>query len=343
MRKLMLAACALVVAVVAVQPAGAAGFQDLESQVKEFTLANGLKFVVMERHDAPVFSFRTYVDAGGVDEAPRDHRGGPYVRAYGVQGHHHHRHQGHRGRTRGHGGGGRGLGRGGGGDGPGAATDPERLAELETAFKAARDAAREHVVSNEFSKLLEENGVVGMNASTFFDWTQYYYSLPSNRLELWARLEGDRLTNPVLREYYIERDVVYEERRMQESSPTGRLFQDWISNSFSAHPYGVGGVIGHASDVKRITRQDAQDFFDKHYVASNMTVAVVGDVKFSEVKKLAEKYFSGVRAGVNPPPVRTVEPRHEAEVRVIREEDAQPFYHRRISHPQPPRSELVRL
>jgi predicted Zn-dependent peptidase len=325
MRKVLFAVCAVTVAIMAAAPAGAVGFQDLESQVQEFTLPNGLKFVVLERHDAPVFSFRTYVDAGGVDEVP------------GITGvAHMFEHMAFKGTTT--------IGTkdiaaeteamnavDAAWDAvademdKGFKTDPDRLAQLQAEFKAARDAAREYVVSNEFSKILEENGVVGMNAGTFFDWTQYFYSLPSNRLELWARLEGDRLTNPVLREYYLERDVVYEERRMQESSPTGRLFQDWIGNSFSAHPYGIGGVIGHSSDVKRITRADAQAFFNRNYVASNMTVAVVGDVKFAEVKKLAEKYFSGVHSGPNPPPVRTVEPRHDAEVRVIREEDAQPI------------------
>ena len=203
--------------------------------------------------------------------------------------------------------------------------DSTRLAELEAAFKAARDEARTYVKSNEFSKILERNGVVGLNAATFLDWTQYFYSLPSNRIELWARLEGDRLTNPVLREFYRERDVVYEERRFQESSPTGRLFLDWMNNTYEAHPYGIGGVIGHASDVKRLTRQDAYEFFDKHYVASNITIAVVGDVEFDQIKRLAEKYFSGVRGGKPAPPVHTVEPRRTAEVRVIREEDAQPM------------------
>ncbi len=119
--------------------------------------------------------------------------------------------------------------------------------------------------------------------------------------------------------------MVYEERRLQESSPTGRLFLNWISSAYFAHPYGVGGVIGIASDLKRITRDDARTFFARNYVASNISVAVVGDVKFDDVKRYAEKYFSGVHSGPKPPPLRSVEPRHEAEVRVIRHDDAQPL------------------
>jgi predicted Zn-dependent peptidase len=305
--------------------AGAVGFEDLESQVKEYTLPNGLTFVVLERHDAPVFSFRTYVDAGGVDEVPGvtgiahmfEHmafKGTPTVGTKDIEAEKAAMRaeddafaaleaEMNRGRD----------------------ADSTRLGELETAFKEAQAQAKEFVESNEFSKVLDANGVVGMNAQTFTDWTQYYYSLPSNRLELWARMEGDRMTNPVLREFYSERDVVYEERRFSESSPTGRLFLDWIGAAYQAHPYGIGGVIGHASDVKRLTREDAWEFFRKYYVGSNLTVSVVGDVKFDDVKEFADKYFTGIEAGEDPPPLRTVEPRHDFEVRVTREEDAQPF------------------
>ncbi len=325
MRFRLLSVCALAALLVAARPAGAAGFKDLESQVKKFTLPNGLTFLVLERHDAPVFSFWTYVDAGGVDEVP------------GITGvAHMFEHMAFKGTET--------IGTTDFAaekkamDAEDAAwdavsremdrgvdTDSTKLAQLDEAYKKARDEARKYVVNNEYSKILEERGAVGLNANTWTDFTQYFYSLPSNRFELWARMEGDRLTNPVLREYYTERDVVYEERRFQESSPTGRFFLNWLADSFDAHPYGIGGVIGNASDLKRITRADAQNFFNRNYVASNITIAVVGDVKLAEVKRLAEKYFSGVHAGEDPPPLRTVEPRHDAEVRVIREEDALPI------------------
>ncbi len=326
MRFRLLVACILATAVLAAAgPVSAAGFKDLEKEVQSFTLPNGLTFLVLERHDAPVFSFRTYVNAGGVDEVP------------GITGiAHMFEHMAFKGTqtvgTTDYAAEKKAM------DAVDAAwaavsaemdkgfdTDSTKLAQLTDAFKEAQDSARKYVVSNDFSKLLDENGVVGLNASTFTDWTQYYYSLPSNRFELWARLEGDRLTNPVLREFYTERDVVYEERRLQESSPTGRLFLDWISSAYLAHPYGVGGVIGISSDLKRITRDDARNFFNKYYTASNITVAVVGDVTLDQVKDMAQKYFSGVHPGPKPPLLRTVEPRHDAEIRVVREEDAQPI------------------
>lgn len=328
----------LAAALVAALPAQADTFEDLASQVHEFTLENGLTFILFERHDAPVFSFRTYVDAGGVDEVP------------GVTGiAHMFEHMAFKGtqtigttdyaaeqkalqavdeawmalaREQ----------------AKGFQADENKVAQLETAFKEAQTKAQEYVVSNEFSKVLEENGAQGLNAATGTDMTFYLYNLPSNRLELWARLEGDRLTQPVLREFYTERDVVIEERRFQESSPSGRLFDALMTTGFIAHPYGTG-IIGYASDLEQLTRQDAWDFFETYYVASNMTIAVVGDVYPADLEKLARKYFSKVPAGDDPLPVRTVEPKHEAEIRFERVEDAQPMvglgYHiPGMSHPK---------
>jgi predicted Zn-dependent peptidase len=305
-------------------PSMAAGFADLEKQVKQFTLPNGLTVLVLERHDAPVFSFATYVDAGGVNEVAGitgvahmfEHMAFKGTRTIGttdvvVEA--------------------KAL------DAVDAAFDAlfaERekgeeadstlLTTLGAAFKQAQDDARKLVVSNDFTKILEENGEVGLNAGTEMDGTMYYYSLPSNRLELWARLEGDRLTQPVLREFYTERDVVQEERRSQESSPMGRVFSTWWIASFLAHPYG-NGLIGHVSDLKAITRHDAATFFREHYMAKNVTLAIVGDVEFAEVQRLVAKYFSGMSDAPKPGPVRTQEPRHEAEIRVTVEEDAQPM------------------
>lgn len=324
MRFRSLLLCALATTLLAASSVSAADFTQLKSQIKEYTLPNGLTFIVVERPDAPVFSFQTYVDAGGVDEI---------TGSTGIA--HMFEHMAFKGTNT--------IGTtdyeaevkamaeedrlwaaiedemNKGDD-----ADPALLEALHKDFEAAQETAKSYVLTNEYSKILNENGVAGLNASTFTDWTQYYYSLPSNRLELWARLEGDRMTNTVLREFYKERNVVYEERRMSESSPTGRLFLDWINSTYQAHPYGIGGVIGHSSDLKRLTRDDADKFYEKYYVGSNMSVAIVGDVKFEDVKKYADTYFTGVRQGEDPPPLRTVEPRHEYEVRVVREDDAAP-------------------
>lgn len=324
-RSLSLILCLTALGLLAPSGSGhASGFAELESQVQEFTLPNGLTFLVLPRHDAPVFTFRTYVNAGGVDEVA------------GITGIAHMlEHMAFKGtetigttdriaeaaamarvdgalealemeRAR------------------GPAADPARIGKLEQTFKEEMDRAFEYSVPNDFSRILEENGAVNINAFTMMDATQYYYALPSNRIELWARLEGDRLTQPVLREFYKERMVVQEERRFGESSPMQRAFMAWWMSSFLAHPYG-NGLIGHPSDLESITRQDAWDFFRKHYVGGNMTIALVGDVDVPAVRELAGKYFAGVSSAPPPPPLRTKEPPHTAEIRVTVEEDSQPF------------------
>jgi predicted Zn-dependent peptidase len=207
----------------------------------------------------------------------------------------------------------------------GAKTDAKVLEQLEADFKKAQEAAREKVKSNEFTALLEQNGATGLNASTANDITNYYYSLPSNRLELWSLLEGGRMAHPVFREFYKERDVVYEERRMRyESSPTGRLFWEFITTAFVAHPYGFGG-IGYPSDLKSFTRKQGEVFYRDHYVAKNMCVALVGDVKIDEERRYADNYWNEVSDAPVPAPVATVEPEQRAERRITLEDPAQPF------------------
>ena len=302
--------------------AGAAPLEKLRDSVKEFTLKNGLHFIVVEKHDAPVFSFSTCVDAGGVCEVP------------GITGiAHMFEHMAFKGT--------KSIGTSdyraelkamaktdAAWDAVTAernkrfAADSTRLEGLETEFRRLVEEEAEFVLPNDYTRIIETEGARDLNAFTSTDMTCYFYSLPSNRTELWARMEGDRMTNPVLREFYKERDVVRNERRIgTESTPVGRLFEDILQTSFVAHPYG-NGVIGHSSDIENFHRRDAWAFFDKHYVAKNMTIAVVGDITVEQVAKLAKKYFSDVSLGPDPAPIKTVEPVHRAEHRVIYEDDA---------------------
>ncbi|MCK4306136.1 MAG: insulinase family protein [Candidatus Eisenbacteria sp.] len=327
MRHIWTTVCLLMLPValaVSLSPAAGAPLERLADSVQEFTLKNGLHVLVVEQHDAPVFAYCTIVDAGGVCEVP------------GITGiAHMFEHMAFKGTTT-----------------MGTINyraerkamakvdaawdevlaerrkrfdaDSTRLEELTAAFNEAIEEAYEYVVPNEFSRVLEENGARGMNASTGTDITTYYYSLPSNRFELCARLEADRLANPVLREFYKERSVVRNERRtVTESTPMGRLFEDFLTTAFSAHTYG-NGVIGHTSDIENFHRRDALNFFKKHYVGRNMTVCFVGDITLEQVRKVAKKYFSAISDGPDPAPVTTMDPVHRAERRVIAEEDANP-------------------
>ena len=165
-----------------------------------------------------------------------------------------------------------------------------------------------------------------VNASTNTDETTYYFSFPANRLELSAYLESERYLKPVMREFYKERDVVFEERRMRtESQPIGRMVEQFLAAAFTAHPYGQP-VVGWPSDLTTFSATDALEFHARYYVPSNMTVAIVGDVKAAETFPIVERYFSRLPAAPKPPPLRTTEPRQIAERQVTLRDPSQPFY-----------------
>jgi len=214
------------------------------------------------------------------------------------------------------------------------------------AFEDAKDAAREFVVTNEYGQIVENNGGNGLNAYTSSDVTVYHYNLPSNRLELWAYLEGGRMAKPVLREFYTEKDgPVTEERRMRtDNSPIGRMIEQFENIMFMANGY-HHGTIGYMSDINNISRQDCQDYFDANYVGSNIVVTLVGDVQFDEVKKFAEKYFKDIPAG-DPQPVETFEPEQLGEKRFVMQDPSQPIfaagYHiKNVRHPDWPVYEVI--
>ncbi len=174
----------------------------------------------------------------------------------------------------------------------------EALQRAEDAFTAAKDAARDVVVTNEFGKIVENNGGNGLNAYTNNDVTVYHYNMPSNRLELWAYLEGSRMSDPVLREFYTEKDgPVTEERRMRtDNNPIGRMIEQFENLMFMANGY-HHSTIGYMSDLKTISRDDCRAYYHQNYVGRNIVVTVVGDVKFDDVKQYAEKYFKDIPEG----------------------------------------------
>src|SRR6266849_7029244 len=172
--------------------------------------------------------------------------------------------------------------------------DEQKVKQLEQAWQDAIKDAQQYVIPNEFSEIVERNGGEGMNASTADDATEYHYSFPLNRLELWAYLESERFIHPVFREFYKERNVVIEERRMRtDSSPVGRLLEQFLGVAFSAHPY-HRPTIGYISDLNSFSASDAQKFFDTYYIPSNMVVAVVGDLDPAQAISIIEKYFSRI-------------------------------------------------
>ncbi|PYX57066.1 MAG: peptidase M16 [Acidobacteria bacterium] len=306
-----------------------AAAQDLASFEKRTTvkkLANGLTVVIYERPEAPVFSFFTHVDAGSVQD-PLGKTGLAHMfehmafkgtdkigttnysaekvalekveKAYAA-------YIAERDKT---------VGR-----------DDKKVKELEKAWKDAVAEANKYVKPNEFGEIVEREGGEGMNAFTNDDETGYHYAFPSNRVELWAYLESERFLHPVMRQFYDERNVVIEERRMRtDSRPIGRLVEQFIASAFEAHPY-HRPTIGWISDLNSFSATDAQRFFDTYYIPSNMVVAVVGDVKATEVMPIIEKYFGRLQSPPTPDERTTLEPPQNSERRVVLHEASQPFY-----------------
>lgn len=303
----------------------AQSLQDFEKKVTEFTLPNGLTFLIIQRHEAPVVSFHTYVNAGSVDDKSGqtglahmfEHmafKGTPAIgtknwpeekKALAAVEVVYDRLDGERNKAY--------------------RADPKKIAELQTELKTAIDKANSYVVENAYPAIVEENGGEGLNAGTAEDQTTYFYNFPSNRIELWFLLESERFLHPVFREFYKERDVVREERRMRtESSPTGKLFEQLLDTAFAAHPYKTS-PIGWASDIENLREPEAEAYFKQYYRPSNITIGIAGDVDPVQAKKFAEKYFGRLPAGPRPPVVHTVEPEQVGEKRVGVQSSAQPL------------------
>ena len=193
----------------------------------------------------------------------------------------------------------------------------ERHQLLTDRFEALLAQQAELLVKEDFSRIYSGQGASGMNAGTSYDFTLYFVNVPANKLELWFWMEADRLLNPVFREFYAERDVVHEERRLRiDSTPTGRFQEQFEALFWQSSPYGWP-VIGWPSDLEGITREEALTFFDLYYAPNNLAAALVGDFDPAEAKALAERYFGRLSRGDRrPPQPRTREMPQMAEKRM---------------------------
>ena len=317
-------AAVLVLAVSA--PAFAQDLASFEKNVTVKTLANGLTVVLYRRPEAPVFSFFTLVDAGSAQDPLHktglahmmEHmafKGTPEIgttdfakekvalqkveQTYVA-------YEAERVKRVGQ--------------------DPQKLKQLQEAWQAAIKDADQYVVKNQFGEIVESHGGVGLNAFTSYDETGYMYSLPSNQVELWASLESARFTDPVMREFYKERNVVMEERRMRtDSRPTGRLLEQFLGTAFMANPY-HRPTIGYASDLQSFSATDALAFFHNNYVPANMVIGLVGDLDPAKVMPIVEQYFGRIPTEPKPLELTTTEPQQNSMRQVNLQDPSQPFY-----------------
>lgn len=195
---------------------------------------------------------------------------------------------------------------------------------LEKRLKELEAEASKYVIKDEFFELYSKHGGVGYNAFTSRDGTTYLISLPSNKLELWAAIEADRMQNAVLREFYTERSVVMEERRRSyDADPESKLWETFVASAYLAHPYGQP-TIGWMSDIENLTRTKAENFFRSYYAPNNAIVAIVGDIDAKAAIALVERYFGDIKPGKTVPPVTVVEPKQGGERRIELLAEAEP-------------------
>jgi predicted Zn-dependent peptidase len=296
----------------------------INDKVQHIVLANGLQVLLMERHTSPTISFSMCFKTGAVDEkggttgvahllehmlfkgtktiGTRDYKAEQVLLArideVAIQ-LDDERRNGSYGNT-------------------------DRISRLEADLKNLQEKENNLIVKNEFDTIYTRNGAEGMNAGTGYDITTYMVSLPSNRLELWMRLESDRFKNPVFRQYYAERDVVIEEMRQSyETKPDRLLSTQLLAAAFQAHPYGRP-IIGWKSDIQFLPRSVCEEFFKNRYSLANAVVAVVGDIDIEQTKKLFERYFAHIPARQAVDPFISQEPEQMGERRIEVFFDAEP-------------------
>ncbi len=296
----------------------------LEGRVKEYRLKNGLHLIVLQRSGAPTFAAYVRFLVGGVDEKTGQ-TGVAHILEHMLF---------------------KGSKRIGTGDWKkeapliakvetlgaaydaeklkGAKADQKKLAALKADLQKAMDAERQFIREDEISEVYQSNGGQGFNAFTAQDTTTYLIKLPANRFELWAWLEADRLKEPVLREYYAERDVIMEERRRSvDNSPEGTLYENFLAAAFTAHPY-QKPIIGWASDIDYMPLDAVKSFLRTYYSPNNMVVCIVGDLDPEYVYKTVDRYFAKIPPQIIPTRVTTVEPPQVGERRVAVRYDAKP-------------------
>ncbi len=301
----------------------------LAKNAVRFTLPNGLRVIFYRRAHSPIFSSQIWVKAGGVNEVPGqtgvfhllEHMAFKGTPAVGTR------------------------------DWPQEKQLLERYeqvldelarndaAALKEELRHLEDKLAELQVTDEFSNIYRARGASGLNAATSKEYTMYMVSLPASEFELWCWMESERLLQPVFRQFYKERDVVLEERRMRtDDNPGGRVFESLLAAAYWVHPNRLP-IIGWREDLQRLRTRHVEAAHRQYYRADNIVISLVGDLDVERIRMLMEKYFGRLPepAGVIPP-LGQEEPLQQGERRVEVVFDAEPrlvlAYHK-PGHPDP--------
>jgi predicted Zn-dependent peptidase len=296
----------------------------LEKRIVDHTLANGIKLLILERHFSPTVSIRMMFRTGSVDEVSGktglahmfEHMMFKGTKTLGTKNYLaevpllqqiDELHQAiDREKEK------------------GPQADQKRIGELIEEVRPVEEKANALVTVNEMWNLYEREGASTLNANTAPDYTQYMVDLPSNKIQLWAILDSDRVKHPVFRQFYQEREVVLEERRMRiDTNPEGKLYEEFVATAYQSHPY-RNPTIGWASDIEHLYVSDLVDFYKKHYTPDALTIAIVGDVNPTDTIAMVERYFGDWRATASARITPSVEPPQTGERQTHVKFDAQP-------------------
>lgn len=267
----------------------ASALAEMASKVRVYTLSNGIKVVFYRRGEAPIFAGAVVVRVGGSDEAAGqtgishifEHMAFKGSRTVGTK------------------------------DYGAERSLLERLeviaaesnagqnlsAEQQKEWNEIHERLRSLWITDDFTARYEKHGAVGQNATTDKEFTKYFVSLPRSAFEFWCKMEADRLVSPIMRQFYQERDVVLEERRMRfEDDPGGKLYELLLGTAYQRHPYRQP-VIGYESDIRSLTARELDTFRRRYYVPGNIVVSLVGRVDPDQDIKVVEEYFGLVPTG----------------------------------------------
>lgn len=302
----------------------------LAENVHAVTLPNGLRLTLYRRGVAPVFAGAVGVRVGGTDEKP-GHTGIAHMLE----------HMAFKGTTT--------IGTGDFRKEKRLLDELEKLAQFQRADGSLPEEQKKrwdeiHAdlekvwVSEEFTRRYDERGAAGMNATTDSELTRYFTEMPRSAFEFWCWMESERILDPVMRQFYRERDVVLEERRMRsEDSPEGKLYEKLLGVTFFNHPYQYP-VIGYENDIRSLTATQVREFHRRFYVPENIAVSVVGDVDPVRDLPILERYFGRIPGGPLPSRPTAVEPPQEGQREVVVENKASPqvyLSYRKMQYPHP--------
>ncbi|HWR20771.1 MAG TPA: pitrilysin family protein [Verrucomicrobiae bacterium] len=179
----------------------------------------------------------------------------------------------------------------------------------------------------QFSRVIKRNGGRD-NAFTSEDYTGYFETFASDRVELALELEADRMRGLLIdrKEAESERAVVMEERRLRtEDEPISALREVMGATAFQVHPYRQP-VIGWMSDIEKLDREDLVRHYNTYYVPNNAVLIVVGDFKSDELLPKIRQHFGAIPRAADPPLVRAIEPEQRGERRLVLKKEAElPF------------------